>query len=203
MTPVSFDGLRRLGGALCLDFVNTIDPRYGPDRVEYLPDYESLAAWAAWAGAVVPGRGRVDRRRAAGVLRRAHALRDDLHVLIGSRRGDPDALRRFNCELQRAGANAVVRPGGTAYAAAWETTTSPDRVLWPIVRSAEQLLLSPALERVRECDGENCGWLFLDTSKAGRRRWCSMADCGNRAKARRHYARRNPGRPGRHGPAVA
>jgi predicted RNA-binding Zn ribbon-like protein len=192
MTPVSFEGLRRLGGALCLDFVNTVDPRYGLQRVEYIPDYESLVAWAAWAGAIEPP-DRVAPRSGAAVLRRAHALRDDLHALLGPERPDPRALDAFNRELRRAAGHAVVRPAEDSYVAAWDTAARPDRVLWPIVRSAADLMLSPSLERVRECDGHNCGWLFLDTSKAGRRRWCSMEICGNRAKSQRHR-RRVPGK---------
>jgi predicted RNA-binding Zn ribbon-like protein len=43
---------------------------------------------------------------------------------------------------------------------------------------------------VRECSGDTCGWLFVDTSRNHSRRWCDMEDCGNRAKARRHYLRR-------------
>jgi predicted RNA-binding Zn ribbon-like protein len=63
-------------------------------------------------------------------------------------------------------------------------------ILWPVARAATTLLTSPDLARVRECAGDPCGWLFLDVSKNGSRRWCDMADCGNRAKARRYRARR-------------
>ncbi len=63
-------------------------------------------------------------------------------------------------------------------------------LLWPIARAATTLLTSPDLARVRECAGDPCGWLFLDLSKNGSRRWCDMADCGNRAKARRYRARK-------------
>jgi predicted RNA-binding Zn ribbon-like protein len=62
-------------------------------------------------------------------------------------------------------------------------------ILWPVARAATTLLTSPDLARVRECAGDPCGWLFLDVSKNGSRRWCDMADCGNRAKARRYRAR--------------
>jgi predicted RNA-binding Zn ribbon-like protein len=48
-------------------------------------------------------------------------------------------------------------------------------------------LAGPRLDRVRRCANPECGWLFLDDSRAGKRRWCSMSSCGNRAKARRHY----------------
>jgi predicted RNA-binding Zn ribbon-like protein len=57
-----------------------------------------------------------------------------------------------------------------------------------IAASAAQLLLNGPLERVGECP--SCHWLFLDTSRGGRRRWCSMAVCGARVKAQRYYATR-------------
>jgi predicted RNA-binding Zn ribbon-like protein len=65
-----------------------------------------------------------------------------------------------------------------------------DRPLWPIVRSAAELLSSDERTLLRECAAETCSWLFLDRSRSRRRRWCDMATCGNRAKARRHYQRK-------------
>jgi predicted RNA-binding Zn ribbon-like protein len=62
-------------------------------------------------------------------------------------------------------------------------------LLAPILWSAADLLAGPRRPRVRTCANPQCRWLFLDDSKAGTRRWCSMASCGNRAKAHRHYAR--------------
>jgi predicted RNA-binding Zn ribbon-like protein len=60
------------------------------------------------------------------------------------------------------------------------------------------LLTAPELQRVRACPGlGDCGWLFLDTSKSGRRRWCSMEGCGSRAKMRRYYARTHGDADGR------
>ena len=68
-----------------------------------------------------------------------------------------------------------------------------DQVLWPVAQSAAELLVQGSLERIRECPGQGtCGWLFLDLSKNASRRWCDMRVCGNRAKARRHYARTLP-----------
>jgi predicted RNA-binding Zn ribbon-like protein len=63
-------------------------------------------------------------------------------------------------------------------------------MLSPVAWSVAELLMSEDLHRVRECAGPDCGWLFMDTSKNGSRRWCSMETCGNRAKARRHRERR-------------
>ena len=66
---------------------------------------------------------------------------------------------------------------------------SLDKMIWAVARSAADLLTSADLKRVGVCAGEGCGWLFFDTSKNNSRRWCAMEDCGNRAKARRHYQR--------------
>jgi predicted RNA-binding Zn ribbon-like protein len=82
-------------------------------------------------------------------------------------------------------------PGAPQFAWTWTGMgDEPTSLLWPVTRSAASLLTSPQLTRVRECAGHPCGWLFLDHSKNGSRRWCDMADCGNRAKARRYRARK-------------
>ena len=82
-------------------------------------------------------------------------------------------------------------PDGDGYRWGWQIDPPAlDRMLWPVLRSAVELLTSDQLDRVKECPGlADCGWLFFDTSKNGSRRWCSMEGCGNRAKGRRHYQR--------------
>jgi predicted RNA-binding Zn ribbon-like protein len=78
---------------------------------------------------------------------------------------------------------------GSAFGWGW-SGDGPERVLWPIVRSAADLLTSDTqCKLVRECGAGECRWLFLDTSKNRSRQWCSMQSCGNREKARRHYQR--------------
>ena len=67
--------------------------------------------------------------------------------------------------------------------------TTLDRILWPIAQSAADLLTSDELKIVRFCEAPDCEWLFLDRSRNRSRRWCDMASCGNREKARRHYRR--------------
>jgi predicted RNA-binding Zn ribbon-like protein len=183
--------LPRRGNHLALDFVNSVDPRYGDERVEYLADYRALVAWSVWAGGVEDGEdllATADTRAARAVHRRALRLRDDLYALLRPAR-EPSAVGAISAELRRASAHVVLRPAGSGYEEAF-TGDAPDRMLWPIVRSAAALATSPQLERVHECAGTDCGWLFLDTSKAGRRRWCSMEVCGNRAKVQRYRARR-------------
>ena len=106
---------------------------------------------------------------------------------------DPAPLETFNRELQLAMSRARVHsrsrrpPVGLARSNAG--TLDLAQPLWPVVRSAADLLTGPSLERVKRCPGEGCGWLFLDTSRNGSRRWCDMASCGNRARVRAFAAR--------------
>jgi predicted RNA-binding Zn ribbon-like protein len=71
-----------------------------------------------------------------------------------------------------------------------ELTSSFGAMLWPIARAAADLLASSDVALVRACSSPTCQWLFLDTSKNHHRRWCSMKQCGNRAKVRRFYAKK-------------
>ena len=84
-----------------------------------------------------------------------------------------------------------LEPGEDGFAWSWKDGAAGDlrTPLWPILESAATLLTSDDLGRIRECDADDCNWLFLDRSRGGNRRWCSMKSCGNRAKARRHYRR--------------
>jgi predicted RNA-binding Zn ribbon-like protein len=70
-----------------------------------------------------------------------------------------------------------------------EQRASPAVEAAPVLWSAADILVGPDSARVRECANNRCLWLFLDDSKNGTRRWCSMQACGNRAKAHRHYLR--------------
>jgi len=191
-----------IGGALCLDFVNTVDPRHAPGRRDYLDSYPALVAWGSHAGAIDAGQGERLGEAAAGdpaeaerVLGRAIRLREALYPLFSrAARGQPpgpDDLSVLQAELTRALPHFLLTwsPGG--YVREWEQDSSAlDQVLWAVAWSAAELVLHGPLDRIRECPGQgNCGWVFLDLSKNASRRWCDMRVCGNRAKARRHYAR--------------
>lgn len=76
-------------------------------------------------------------------------------------------------------------------------------MLWPVARSAADLLVSPDLARVRKCAGPTCDWPFVDMSRNRSRRWCDMRECGNRAKARRYSVRHRSGRAGTAGEDAA
>jgi len=91
---------------------------------------------------------------------------------------------------------------GYRYALGWDDGEALDSILWPVAKSAAELLTSEEAKLVRQCEGfaaTECAWLFIDETRNRSRRWCSMTSCGNRAKARRHYQRARK-RPDENGP---
>jgi len=204
-----------LGGHLSLDFANTLEWRGGERERDWLTGYEALVAWALRAGAV-DGREAEELRAyadwapgsAAEVLAEARALREAVYRVAAALAagGTPEALEAADLEsLNRRLAPLLseTRLSATAdgLAPAWGGASDDlARVLWPLARSAFDLLSGNAAGRLRECAGQDCHWLFLDRSKNGSRRWCAMSNCGNLAKARRHRAKsrraRTQHRPG-------
>ena len=139
------------------------------------------------------------------MLSRAVALREAVHqVLTAAIAGEPQdesALSTLNRELSEALSRLRVAPaaGDAYYVWAWARGGEEDvggappleRPLWPVARSAAELLTSsPMLSRVKVCGGEGCGWMFLDESRNASRRWCDSRDCGNRERVRKYLARK-------------
>ena len=111
-------------------------------------------------------------------------------------RAEPPALamEELNKTLAEAMAAASLLPMAAGFTWGWSgLAPSLDGVLWPIARSAAELLTGPRLDRVKQCPGLHCGWLFFDRTRNGRRRWCEMEVCGSRAKMRRYHQRRRAG----------
>jgi predicted RNA-binding Zn ribbon-like protein len=194
------------GGRLCLNLANTLDERPTDHPRELLTDYGDLLDWGVQAGAIVQAeaatmRDYAARHRAVAqkALRRITRLREVLFEIFSAaaqrRAAPPDHLAVLNRVIARAlGQRCLERQRGR-FVWAWRGATPADldRLLWPVAWSAAELLTSPDLDRVRQCQGRGCAWLFLDTSKNRTRRWCDMSVCGNRAKARRHHARKRAG----------
>jgi len=194
----------KTGGWLALDFTNTRqsyelhNPSY-----DYFKSYTDLTLWARQAELITWEEERDLNRKAAEspekadhILYKARELREIInHIFSAIATGhEPEArtLEALNGELAEAMSHSCI--GETEHGFAWGWTDFSDEtesLLWPVVRSAADLLVDhDKLERVRECAGDTCGWLFVDTSKNHSRRWCDMRDCGNTAKARRHYQRK-------------
>lgn len=206
--------LRCAPEGLCLQFANTVAWRNSEAPEERLPSPASLLDWCIRAGLLDVGcssqlraRWKQRPREANALYQRALALREAIYRVFQSRdvsEGNPEgALRVINETL--AAMPHRTRIAASRGAFGWwldYARPTPLDMLVPIVWSAADLMTSPKAQRVRQCaDETGCGWLFLDESRAGTRRWCSMGDCGNRAKARRHYLRRKrleaAGVPGR------
>ncbi len=193
-----------IAGDLSLDFINTQDNRLFPERrKELLPTYQDLADWAVQAGAIGATQ-RAELLRAAAVhpkaaeaaLQQAIELRECLYRIVGAnlrkRQPCPEDLARFSRFLGQALSHMQLQSRRTGFRLEWSNgPLSLDEIVWPIVRSASDLLTSPDLDYVRECDSASCRWLFVDHSKNHSRRWCDMKVCGNRVKARKFYRRQS------------
>ena len=200
------DDHRLLGGRLCLDFANTVDGRNGEHPIQYLSRYSDLVYWSVRAGALsehsaaqLLARSVQEPNAADELFRLALALREALYrvfaAAIAGERAPASDLEVVNVSLAAAMGEARLFVTGETLTWGWRyEDESLNCLLWPIVRSAAELLTSPDLACVRECPGVDCDWLFLDTSKNHSRQWCAMDSCGNRAKARRHYVRKRAAR---------
>ena len=199
---MAVEDLRLLGGWLCLDFVNSIENRAGMPE-DLLTSYPDLVRWGAHAGLIngatsarLFALAATDAPAARKALQRALALRGTLHRLflaIASRqRPDPadlDHLRRVYADAM---SSATLAPANERFAWEWRPDEQRlDQLLWPVARSAIELLTTGDLRRIKLCENPyGCGWLFYDGSKNGSRRWCSMEGCGSQVKMRRQYAKR-------------
>lgn len=190
-----------VAGQLCLDFLNTLGDRGGDPPSEHLDDYAELVRWTREAGAVdattaqtLVGESRRHPRVARRVVHRARAVREAVYRIVTAVRNQRSPavadVDLFNQELAGALANTRLRVGGDgAFELDWSVSVALDRPLWPVLRSAADLLAGGEMSRVKACASDSCEWVFMDESRNRSRQWCQMEVCGNRAKARRHYAR--------------
>ena len=190
------------GGALCLDFANTVHCYGCADLGEYLNTYHDLVAWSRHVGTITDDEAKTLWRRAAGhpaeaksAHRRAIELRESIYQIftctLEGRSPVQEDLAVFNNHLAEAMMRSqIVKTQEGFY---WDMSgnkTKLDWILNPVIRSAADLLVSEDFGRVKKCADPICGWLFLDISRNRSRRWCDMADCGNRAKAGRFYKKK-------------
>lgn len=204
---------RYIGGRPCLDFIDTVSGRLPNPRagrrdyvdlieIERLVEFSDLLIWAKDAGlfgkselAALEAEAGKAPAAATRVLNRARALREAMYRVFKSAiegwPADTDDLGLLNRELGIVRSQERLVSSGKGFAWSWDAADEAglDRVLYPILRSAAELLTSADLDRVAQCGGEDCHWLFLDASRNRSRRWCQMAECGNRAKVRRFRAR--------------
>ena len=161
-----------VGGHVLLDLLNTVSWRLDPARrIDRIADPAARDVWLRAVGLPAGGDGLEEVRETAYDVLQPLAAGDEPE--------DVEALR----ELMVA---AVGRARIVQLDPLW---WQGDDAVTELALAAWRLLADEDLSRLRQCQDDDCGWLFLDRSKNGSRRWCSSADCGNRARAKRHYAR--------------
>jgi predicted RNA-binding Zn ribbon-like protein len=199
-----------IGDDLALDFLNSIAAPWGRE-IEWLANGGDFLAWLEQAHAV-PADVSAHFRKAAGsraldtVTSQARELREWFRAFVRDRAGRPlqaldlpelaplnQLLAKDEAFLQIElasgdGESGSRRPG----ALRWQVKrhwSRPKTLLLPIAEAMGSLVCEKDFTLVRKCEGPTCTLWFLDVSKAHARRWCSMAVCGNRAKAAAHRAR--------------
>ncbi|MFN3320953.1 Conserved protein containing a Zn-ribbon-like motif, possibly RNA-binding [Aureimonas altamirensis DSM 21988] len=193
-----------LGGALCLDFINTTTWRGNPERMaERLHRYGELVHWSLGAQALDGAcaehllRSAAERPEAAEAsLSIGLALRAELEAAFDPARKEQTALPVTQSLVQDLLTIGRLTGGGHE-ASVWGLPASDADLRFPLLPmaiSALDLAVSSRRHLVCRCADPDCGWVFLDETRNRSRRWCSMSDCGNRAKARAHYARSHAAR---------
>jgi predicted RNA-binding Zn ribbon-like protein len=187
-------------GNLVLDFANTAEFHASDDPDEKLETYPDLVSWSQEAGLLTKDeagelllRDEQTPQKTEKSMRKAIALREIIYRIISAaaqgESPEKSDLAKFNQYVSEAFRKSQISPSDEGFTWSWqEQEESGDRILWTLVREAANLITSEDIKRVGECaDDRGCGYLFIDTSRNHSRRWCSMEDCGNRAKAQRHY----------------
>ena len=187
---------------LCLEFGNTADWHASEQPAEQLNSYADLASWAQQVGLLTAEQAhRLNETaarqpaEAAIVLERAIELREAIYrtfsAIAHGRPAHAADVTLLNAWLSESTGRLQLEQTAAGFAWRWGGNEAAlERMLWPVARSAAELLVSEDLDQVKECaDDRGCGWLFLDTSRNQSRRWCSMESCGNRAKVRRHRSK--------------
>ena len=204
--PIPDHDIELSGGALALDFANTVGGTHVSPTHDHLRDYGDIVRFAELAGGLAPSvakrlaqRAERDPRRALAVYELGIALREAVWAVF-SALASGDVPRESDLALIGDAAAAGAARSRLVYdrdGVGWSLPSDSDeleRPLWEIARSAAELLTSGEHDRIKECASTTCEWVFLDRSRNHSRRWCDMSDCGNRAKARRFHAKKQTAR---------
>jgi predicted RNA-binding Zn ribbon-like protein len=172
--------------ALVQAFINTHYDLQHEHGAELLPDPRALEIWLRRHGLLAPG----VKRLGAGELERALAARERLRELArrnGPRRSPGSPLGDLNRLAQGAAVEVRFTRSGPRFVASRDAGF--DGTLGRLLAITASSLIDGSWQRLKVCPGNNCGWAFYDHSRNLSGRWCSMAVCGGRAKARAHYRR--------------
>jgi predicted RNA-binding Zn ribbon-like protein len=178
-----------VGNALCLDFANTVNAR-PVAQWDVLATPDDAVAWSGAVGHLVDELPVGDEAELAATRELRELIYRVFRSVANDRPPADDDLDALAAEYSVAVANGSLRIADGTYRLSWPEPRTVRQLGWEVAVSAIELLTQGPVDRLGECP--SCGWLFLDTSKNRRRRWCSMATCGSRDKARRYYERHSP-----------
>ena len=201
--PVPDHDIELSGGALALDFANTIGGTHVRPTHDHLRNYGDIARFGLLAGSLSANTSRRlveraarDPKRAEAVYELGIALRESIWAVfsaLASGESPRDADLELIGDAAAAGAarSRLVHDKNGVIWSLGSDAEELERPLWDVARSAADLLTSGDHDRIKECASATCEWVFLDRSRNRSRRWCDMNDCGNRAKARRFQAKKH------------
>jgi predicted RNA-binding Zn ribbon-like protein len=196
---------RLLAGVLCLDFTNTLNGHNRADGHEYLQDFRDMVLWCRHAGLLTTGEsssalreGQNRRRAAEASYRNMIGLRETMFrifcAVADGKQPRTNDLRRLDGAWKDGLRHAHMVHGNMGFTVGWDDNPVLELIPRRLSASAVDLLTSGRLSRLRACSGDGCDWLFVDSSRNHLRRWCSMDECGNRAKMRRRQVRKRSAR---------
>lgn len=189
--------IKLIGGNICLDFINTLHDRSLENSFDYIGEgYPSLLNWCEYAGVwdratllnlQTLKNDEIAKNEAFQTVIELRAILFGLFSAIADDGPLSSAdLSGFNCFLSETLLHKRIVTNNTQLTSAWDLSTYRfDMLLWPVVEAAYQLLIGGDHQKIKKCPA--CGWIFIDKSKGGRRRWCSMDTCGTIDKSRRYY----------------
>lgn len=196
----TLDKLSLDGGCLCLDFINTVHNRSVKNPYDYLFNYKELLKWIRKTGALQSDviealESLYEQDGATGEKSRVEIIhaRELLHEIFAAiaigEIPDSSTTVHFNDLLSTVNSKIAIQFSGAHMThLQWRAIKNLKFPLYPIIKSAYDLLVSNKLNRVKVCG--SCGWLFLDQSKNNSRRWCSMQTCGSAVKAKKYYRKK-------------
>jgi predicted RNA-binding Zn ribbon-like protein len=179
-------GFRFLGGRPCLDLTATVGERWGR-QAERLRTPQDLASWLV-AGGLADQPPAASRQDLAHARTLREAIYQTIKRRITGRPPGPGHLAVINNWAGQPPPRTWLEADDGQLRTRRDAATAAALVAG-VARDAVDLLGGPLAGRIRECSAQDCALLFLDTSRAGRRRWCSMAACGARAKMAAYRAR--------------
>jgi len=200
ITQHSFQSRDLVAGNVVLDLVNTVTAR-NTSPTDWLDGYPRVLEWARLSNAYDEADlRRLERLQSArpvssrAALRRLRDLREALleafTAKIQQRDVTPAALSRIERDWRAAVTHAQLRREADRIVPTLSVARSGlEYIRHDLVLKGVELLDSAPVDRTRVCPGDHCGWLFVDRSRGGKRRWCDMATCGNLAKTKKHYER--------------